>query len=233
MWELRNCRVNKRGRFYLAAAGRNQLVAEFTLADCIAVGRKDAAGVWQPFTADPIDEANFFLRPDNLAKHGVRDVNALASYEVLFAWVLEDVQAFAEPVSWEPKRGAIKFCTVTLSSKARKQMKGMNDSEASAPAAPATSVGRKRPAAAMEPDDGPPPGDVPRPVAEPGGADYWVREGEFPPTNACAAPHRHLHARSWRSILARPGFGRLADDERAPELSRGPRRVDRFAMVHA
>ena len=111
-WELRNSRVHKRGRFYLAAAGKNQLMGEFSLVDCLAVGRRDSSGVWQPVSDNTVDVENFFLSPANMAKHGVDGLNALAQYKVLFAWVLDEAVAFAEPRAWTPKKGAIKFCNV-------------------------------------------------------------------------------------------------------------------------
>ena len=111
-WELRNSRVHKRGRFYLAAAGQNQLVGEFSLVDCLAVGRRDSTGAWQPVSDSAVDAENFCLNPANMAKHAVDDLNALAKYKVLFAWVLDEVVAFAEPRAWVPRKGAIKFCNV-------------------------------------------------------------------------------------------------------------------------
>ena len=134
-WELRSSRVHKRGRFYLAASGKNQLVGEFSLVRCIPVGKRDSHGAWQPFSDSVVDVENFFLQPANMAKHAVSDLNALAKYKVLFAWVLDNVVAFAEPRAWAPKKGAIIFCNVAPEPDAATQKK--SKSNAAAQEAPA------------------------------------------------------------------------------------------------
>eukprot|EP00435_Cladocopium_sp_Y103_P027787 s500_g6.t2 len=99
--------------------------------------------------------------------------------KVLLAWVVEDFKAFnfAKPLTWAPKKGAIKFCAVALGDKPSKPTPSKS-SLASPAATPPPATCRKRPAAAVEPVDVPPPSKMPRAVAAPRRADYWVREGE-------------------------------------------------------
>ncbi|CAE7384747.1 unnamed protein product [Symbiodinium microadriaticum] len=111
-WELRSTATEKRGWLCIAASKQKRLVGEVNLVACLPVGKRSQDGEWRPFTDAAEDVANFFLTEENMEKHGVIDLQEVASYRKLFAWVFADVQKYDQPIPWRPRPGAVTFCNL-------------------------------------------------------------------------------------------------------------------------
>ena len=108
-WELRSTRTSKRGPVCIAESGAKRLVGRAVIRDCFAVGLRDASGQWQPAGSTPVDLERFWLRAENAPLHAVRDSAVVNNYKRLFAWVLEDVEPFDQPLPWAPPSGPVQF----------------------------------------------------------------------------------------------------------------------------
>ncbi|CAE7230686.1 unnamed protein product [Symbiodinium natans] len=103
-WELRGTQLHKRGRFCIAARREHLIYGEVDFVNSIPVGRK-VDDKWQPYNQEPKAKENFFMNPKNTTKHN--DANFHRDYRIVHAWVLENPQAYKEPVLYKPIKGPL------------------------------------------------------------------------------------------------------------------------------
>ena len=110
VWEIRDKRCNKRGRFAIACSGTGTLVGEATMVDCLRVGRIDQdTGTLVPYSNKKEDCELFIGRPDNFPKHRISDpsdCDIIKTYSTVYAWVMCDAVRYAAPKPYVHTRGA-------------------------------------------------------------------------------------------------------------------------------
>ena len=111
-WEIRSRPCKKRGRIVIASTGKTSpngkalQLGEATVTDCIVVGRKREGLLSAPVEAP----ANFLLLDQHVEKHQIRDLQefpALAAWETVFAWVLENPIEYTVPLALTAKHGCV------------------------------------------------------------------------------------------------------------------------------
>lgn len=129
-WEVRGYQCHKRGEFGIAKCGANAIVGTFKIINCIAIGVK-LNDVWWPVNGD---RENFFEDPRNHEKTGFQELpkDFDAKCTKLWAWVLDDVVEFPQPVPWKPKTGQQIFATIA------NKCKGANPAKARKGPAPSS-----------------------------------------------------------------------------------------------
>lgn len=74
----------------------------------VAVRHED--GTLHPEDDSPQATNNFLLNPMNMPKHGIEDFRILDPWVgSIYAWVLEDVMPYSDPIVYLPRQGAVIF----------------------------------------------------------------------------------------------------------------------------
>jgi hypothetical protein len=110
-WEIRDepCDAKVGSRICVAQSKANELRGEVTIVKCLRVGVRGKSGELIPAGKGEEAKANFILNLSNMSQHCIEDLSILDKYEVIYAWVLDEVVEYEEPVPWVPKPGAVKF----------------------------------------------------------------------------------------------------------------------------
>ncbi|CAE7939660.1 PIF1 [Symbiodinium necroappetens] len=102
-WELRGTACHIRGRVGIAVAG--QIIGEVRIVDCIKVAEQATDGSLVEVAGN---EDCFPPLPANRPRHRVDDFQAF-QWRCWHAWVVEDPVRYAEPVTYQHKRGVVNW----------------------------------------------------------------------------------------------------------------------------
>lgn len=94
----------------IAQSQAKVLVGEVTIKTTMVVAVRHEDGTLHP--EDDSQQAcnNFLLNPMNMPKHGIEDFRILDPWVgSIYAWVLEDVMPYSEPIAYLPRQGAVIF----------------------------------------------------------------------------------------------------------------------------
>ena len=108
IWEIRGEACHKLGcRFAIAATTTGMLVGEATLINCLKVGRLSKK-TQQLKRWSKEHKSDFIGRKENFRKHRIADLSDVR-YPKVYAWVLDDVVRYKQPVPYTHPQGAIKW----------------------------------------------------------------------------------------------------------------------------
>ena len=123
VWEIREERCNKRGRFAIACSGTGALVGEARMVNCLRVGRIDQdTGALVPYSNTKEDCELFIGKPEHFPKHRINDLKEI-QYSTVYAWVLDEAVRYTTPVPYVHPQGAIKWVDLV------KQRPGFGDAQ--------------------------------------------------------------------------------------------------------
>jgi hypothetical protein len=107
IWEIRSSVCHKLGcRFAIAESKSGTLVGEATIIDCLKVGRMSKTQQLKRWSKK--HKSDFIGRKENFHKHRIADLS-IVKYPEVYAWVLDDVVRYKQPVPYTHPQGAVKW----------------------------------------------------------------------------------------------------------------------------
>ena len=108
IWEIRSSVCRKLGcRFAIAESQSGTLVGEATVINCLKVGRLSKK-TQQLKRWSKKHKSDFIGRKENFHKHRIADLN-IVKYQEVYAWVLDGVVRYKQPVPYTHPQGAVKW----------------------------------------------------------------------------------------------------------------------------
>ena len=107
IWEIRSSACRKLGcRFAIAESQSGTLVGEATVINCLKVGRLSKTQQLKRWSKE--HKSDFIGRKENFHKHRIANLS-IVKYPEVYAWVLDDVVRYKQPVPYTHPQGAIKW----------------------------------------------------------------------------------------------------------------------------